>query len=51
MGQALSGVRVIDVTSALSGPYCTMLLGDLGAEVIKLRKQRKGIPLEKVVRS
>ncbi len=33
---ALAGVRVIDMTRMLSGPYCTMLLADQGAEVIKV---------------
>jgi len=47
MGQSLSGIRVIDVTSALSGPYCTMLLGDLGAEVIKIEEPREGDTLRK----
>lgn len=40
----LQGIRVLDVSRILSGPFCSMLLSDLGAEVIKVERPGKGDP-------
>jgi crotonobetainyl-CoA:carnitine CoA-transferase CaiB-like acyl-CoA transferase len=42
MKPVLDGIRVVELTEALAGPYCAMLLGDMGADVVKVERPDVG---------
>ena len=51
MAKALEGVKVLDFTQYLSGPHCTSVLCELGAEIIKVERPVTGDPERKAAPS
>ncbi len=48
MNSVLSGIRIVDLSRVLAGPYGTLLLGDLGAEIIKIEDPKEGDPTRNI---
>jgi len=42
MSHVLEGIKILDLTRYLAGPYCSMILGDLGAEIVKIERPGTG---------